>query len=162
MKTIYYFPFFVILSFVFATNVYSQQDSVPNVVVTSGQFEKILVVRIKTGNDLLEGLKQAVDKEKIYNAVIINGIGSVTQISVHAVKLTTFPTENIFLKEKNPFDVLNINGYIVKGKIHAHITVSDLKKTLGGHLEPGTTVYTFAIITIGNSSIISSIIYKSR
>lgn len=53
---------------------------------------------------------------------------------------------------KNPYDILNINGFVVNGRIHAHITFSDLKKTIGGHLEPGTLVYTFAIITIGELS----------
>jgi hypothetical protein len=43
----------------FSNPLFSQQDSVPNVVVTSGQFERVLVVRIKTGNDLLEGLKKS-------------------------------------------------------------------------------------------------------
>ena len=133
----------------FSNPLFSQQDSVPIVVVTSSQFERVLVVRIKTGNDLLEGLTKAVEMEKIKNAVIINGIGSVTQISIHTVKLSTFPTQNIFLTEKNPYDILNINGFIVNGRIHAHIAFSDLKKTIGGHLEPGTLVYTFAIITIG-------------
>jgi predicted DNA-binding protein with PD1-like motif len=65
------------------------------------------------------------------------------------VKTTSFPTENIFLSEKSPFDILNVNGYIFNTRVHPRLTVSNLKRTIGGHLEPETIVYTFAIITIG-------------
>ncbi len=33
-----------------------------------------------------------------------------------------------------------MNGYIIDGKLHPHF---------GGHLEPGTNVFTFAIVTLG-------------
>jgi predicted DNA-binding protein with PD1-like motif len=33
--------------------------------------------------------------------------------------------------------------------VHAHLVFSDDRKGLGGHLEPGTTVFPFAIITLG-------------
>jgi predicted DNA-binding protein with PD1-like motif len=42
-----------------------------------------------------------------------------------------------------------VNGYVVGGRVHAHVTFSDDKKALGGHLEPGTTTYTFVIVTLG-------------
>ena len=45
--------------------------------------------------------------------------------------------------------MLNVNGYVIDGRVHAHITFSDDEKALGGHLEPGTKVFTFAIITLG-------------
>jgi predicted DNA-binding protein with PD1-like motif len=38
---------------------------------------------------------------------------------------------------------------VIDGRIHAHITLSSPQKTTGGHLEPGTSVLTFATITIG-------------
>jgi predicted DNA-binding protein with PD1-like motif len=42
-----------------------------------------------------------------------------------------------------------MNGYIINGKVHAHMTMATPDKAFGGHLEPGTTVFTFAIVTIG-------------
>jgi predicted DNA-binding protein with PD1-like motif len=42
-----------------------------------------------------------------------------------------------------------MNGYIINGAIHAHITLANPDKAFGGHLEPGTNVFTFAIVTIG-------------
>lgn len=115
----------------------------------NGDFSRIVVVRLKNGTDLLAGLQKAVEKEKIKNAVIISGIGSLTQHHVHVVNNTTFPPGETFVKESVPSDLLNVNGYIVEGRVHAHITFSDDKKALGGHLEPDTKAFTFAIITIG-------------
>ena len=41
------------------------------------------------------------------------------------------------------------NGYILDGVVHAHITFANPQKAMGGHLEPGTRVFTFAIVTLG-------------
>ena len=88
-------------------------------------------------------------KEKIKNAVILSGIGSLTSYHIHVVDNNTFPSENVFFKDSIPVDLTSVNGYIFNGKVHTHINISDENLAIGGHLEPGTTVFTFAIITIG-------------
>jgi predicted DNA-binding protein with PD1-like motif len=42
-----------------------------------------------------------------------------------------------------------MNGYVIDSKLHAHMTLANPEKAFGGHLEPGTTVFTFAIVTLG-------------
>jgi predicted DNA-binding protein with PD1-like motif len=106
-------------------------------------------VRLKQHTDLLAGLQEAVEKEKIKNAVILSGIGSLTSYHIHVVDNNTFPSENVFFKDSIPVDLTSVNGYIFNGKVHTHINISDENLAIGGHLEPGTTVFTFAIITIG-------------
>jgi predicted DNA-binding protein with PD1-like motif len=32
-------------------------------------------------------------------------------------------------------------------RVHAHITLANADKAFGGHLEPDTTVFTFAVVT---------------
>ncbi|MDR3702610.1 MAG: DUF296 domain-containing protein, partial [Candidatus Sulfopaludibacter sp.] len=62
----------------------------------------------------------------------------------------TFPSKNMFVKDPTaPADLIGMNGYIMNGKIHAHVTLANPDKAFGGHLEPGTSVFTFAIITVG-------------
>jgi predicted DNA-binding protein with PD1-like motif len=124
-------------------------ESAPEVYTVSSQFERIVVVRVKRGMDLLDGLKKAVAQEKIRNAAILSGVGSLTAYHVHAVSNTTLPAKNVFYNGEGPQDLLTANGFVLDGRVHAHITFSDDKKGLGGHLEPGTTVFTFAIITLG-------------
>jgi predicted DNA-binding protein with PD1-like motif len=130
----------------------NQDESImpcPAVYTTAGDFTRVVVVRIKNGEDLLEGLKEAVKREGIKNAVILSGIGSLTRYHIHVVNNSTFPTGNTLVKQDVPTDIVNINGYVFEGRVHAHITVSTDKTAMGGHLEPDTRVFTFAIITIG-------------
>jgi predicted DNA-binding protein with PD1-like motif len=42
-----------------------------------------------------------------------------------------------------------MNGYVIDGRIHAHMTMTNPEHAFGGHLEPGTRVFTFAVITVG-------------
>ena len=124
-------------------------ESAPQVHTVSSGFQRIVVVRLRRGTDLLDGLKKAVEQEKIRNAAILSGVGSLTSYHVHAVSNTTLPARNVYYKAEGPQDLLNVNGGVIDGRIHAHIIFSDDKKGLGGHLEPGTTVFTFAIVTLG-------------
>jgi predicted DNA-binding protein with PD1-like motif len=124
-------------------------ESAPEIHTISGGFERIVVVRLRRGTDLLEGMKKAVEREGIRNAAILSGVGSLTSYHVHVVGNTTYPVKNVYFQAEGPQDLLNVNGYVIDGRIHAHVMFSDEKKGWGGHLEPGTTVYTFAIITMG-------------
>ena len=126
------------------------RDSVPSVYTLTSGVKRIVVVRLKNKTDLLGGLNEAVRKEGIKNGLILQGIGSVMSYHIHSVAETTdFPTVNVFAKADGPYDVLNISGFIFSGRVHAHITLSDLQTTIGGHIEPGTLAYTFLIISIG-------------
>jgi predicted DNA-binding protein with PD1-like motif len=123
---------------------------VPDVYTLTGDFERVVVVRLKYKTDLLDGLKRAVAKEQIHNAVILAGAGSVRNYHVHGVSNREFPSKNIYVKDPtHPADVVSMNGYVIEGRVHAHITLTDDQQAFGGHLEPGTEVFTFAIITIG-------------
>jgi predicted DNA-binding protein with PD1-like motif len=125
-------------------------DKVPDVYAISGQFERVLVLRFKYEADLLAGLERMVKEQKIRNAVILAGAGSVRGYQVHSVSNRTFPSKNMFVKDPTaPADIVSMNGYIMDGKIHAHMTMTNADKAFGGHLEPGTTVFTFAIVTVG-------------
>jgi uncharacterized protein len=124
-------------------------NSVPSCFTMSSDFKRIVVVRLKNGTDVLEGLKEAVKKEQITNGVIINGIGSLTRYRLHVVNNNTFPTENVFMEADNPVDLLAVSGYVINHRVHSHLTLSDEKKAIGGHLEKGCSVFTFVIITIG-------------
>jgi predicted DNA-binding protein with PD1-like motif len=124
--------------------------SVPDVYAIPGQFQRILVFRFKNQTDLLAGLEKTVKQQKIKNAVILAGIGSVRNYHVHSVSNRDFPSKNMFVKDpKSPADIVSVNGYVVNGEVHAHMTMTDPDKAFGGHIEPETNVFTFAAITLG-------------
>ena len=125
------------------------EQSPPAVVSVPSEMKRVVLVRLKYNTDLLEGLRQAVKDEKITNAVILSGVGSVTRFHVHAVSNTTLPAKLAYSEHAGPMDLIAVNGYVLGGRIHAHITMTDDQKAFGGHLHEGTTVFTFAVITLG-------------
>ena len=136
-----------------STNVFAQSAGptapAPDVAVVSSAVERVVVVRLKNGVDLLSGLKEAVAREKIKNGVILGAFGSVTTYHVHVVDNTTFPPKDVYKKGDGPFDLLNVSGMILGGRVHPHITLANPMQAVGGHLEEGTRVFTFATISIG-------------
>lgn len=128
----------------------ANSDKVPDVYALSGNFSRVIVLRFKYQADLLAGIETMVKQEKIRNGVILAGAGSVRNYQIHSVSNRTFPSKNTYVKNPTaPADIISMNGYIIDSKIHAHMTMANPDKAFGGHLEPGTTVFTFAIVTIG-------------
>jgi predicted DNA-binding protein with PD1-like motif len=58
------------------------------------------------------------------------------------------PPKEDFTRGDKPADIVNINGFIINGRVHAHIIHSDKDIAYGGHLELGVKVLTFAILTL--------------
>jgi predicted DNA-binding protein with PD1-like motif len=57
---------------------------------------------------------------------------------------------NIFVKDPTaPADIIGMSGVVIGGRVHAHITLANPDRAFGGHLEPDTTVFTFAVVTLG-------------
>ncbi len=120
-----------------------------DIFTVSTSFERIEIVRMGTGVDLLEGLQKAVKQKNIKNAVILAGIGSVTDYHFHVVSDKNLPPAEEFPKASVAKDLTSVQGYIMNGRVHAHMTLSDENSVIGGHLEPGTKALTFFILTLG-------------
>lgn len=128
----------------------ANDPKVPDGYAISGQFERVVVLRFKFKTDLLAGLERMVNEQNIKNGVILSGIGSLRGYHVHQINNRDFPTRNIFTKALDtPCDLVGMNGYIVNGVLHAHMTIGTGDKAIAGHLEPGTEVFTYAIVTVG-------------
>jgi predicted DNA-binding protein with PD1-like motif len=123
---------------------------VPDVYAIPTQFDRVVVLRFKFDTDLLAGLEKMVKQEKISNAIILSGMGSVRGYHVHQVSNRSFPSKNLFVRNPTePADIVGLSGFIANGIIHAHVTLATPDKAFGGHLEPGTNIFTFAVVTIG-------------
>ena len=141
LSFIFYFLFMVVTA-------YSQEKKIDVHTMTT-QFERIEIIRMGPGSDMLEGLDVAIKKNKIKNAVILAGIGSVTDYHYHVVSDKNLPPAEEFPKASVPMDLTSVQGYIINERVHAHITLADENSMVGGHLESGTKALTFFIITIG-------------
>src|SRR5258708_29867159 len=99
-------------------------DKVPDVYAIGGRFDRVVVLRFKRGADLLAGLEKMVKQEGIRNAVLLSIIGSVTSYHVHSVSSRTFPPKDTFIKNPSAAaDLIGINGYVIDGRVHAHVTL---------------------------------------
>src|SRR5437660_9207145 len=92
----------------------ANSDKVPDVYSIQGQFDRILVLRFKYNADLLAGIEKMVKQEKIKNAVILAGAGSVTGYHLHQVSNRSFPSKNMYETDPTaPADIISMNGYII-------------------------------------------------
>ena len=107
-------------------------------------FKNLYCITLNPNDDILFRLREAVEKEGIKNAVIVTGAGSAACHHFHVVGMT----ERIYTKGEGASDIVNINGLIVNGRVHAHITHSNKDVAYGGHLEEGVKVLTFATIVL--------------
>ncbi|MBY0508419.1 MAG: DNA-binding protein [Bryobacteraceae bacterium] len=124
--------------------------SVPDSVAVSAKFDRVVIVRFKHQAYLLAGLEKQVKEQGIKNAVILNGVGSVMSTHYHVVTNRSFPSKNTYLEDATKSaDILNVSGFVIDGKLHPHFTMADPDRAFGGHLEAGTRVFTFAIVTLG-------------
>jgi len=125
-------------------------DQVPDVFALSGHLERIVVLRFKYNTDLLAGLEKMIKQEKIRNAVILSGFGSVRNYQVHQVGNREFPPKDVFVKNPTaPADITGMSGLVMDGRVHPHITLANADRAFGGHLEPDTRVFTFAVVILG-------------
>ena len=109
-----------------------------------------LAAVVTAESEMLAGLQKMVKQENIRNGVILSAIGSVRGYQVHQVSNRTLPSQDTFVKNPTESaDLVSMNGYVIDGRLHPHVTLATPDKVIAGHLEPGTEVFTFAIVTIG-------------
>lgn len=133
-----------------ANDARSNDPAVPDVSILSSRIQRIVVLRFKYNTDLLAALRKTVADQKIQNAVILSGFGSVRGYQVHQVANRDFPIKESYVQDPTaPADIVGMSGFIANGRIHPHIVLANQDHAFGGHLEPGTTVFTFAVVTIG-------------
>jgi len=111
-------------------------------------IKNLIFIRLNPGDDLLASLEEAAKTHSIKNAVILCGIGSARSHHFHVVGTRENPPRNDFVKDEQASDIAGISGYIIEGRVHAHIVHSDTEKAFGGHLHHGVEVLTFAILTL--------------
>lgn len=115
-------------------------------------LDRLILIRVEPGEDLLEALQRAVDEKRVRNGTFISGAGSLSAYHFHVVSSTELPPENAFIKGEGAYDILAVTGFVLDGRVHAHITFSDDKVAMGGHLEPGCTVLTFAMVALAETA----------
>lgn len=112
---------------------------------------RFVALRLDPGEDVLLSLRATVKERGIQNAAILSGVGSLDRYHFHVVRTTNMPPGNTFVQGEGPFDILTVTGLVVDGEVHAHITFGNTELALGGHLEEGCRVLTFAVVVMAEA-----------
>ena len=102
---------------------------------------KIHILRIDPGEDVLESIKRFLKETGLHQAVVLGGYGTLAAYHLHWVTHNRIPTNNLFRRGEGGMELLSMNGLVVEGEPHIHITLSTPEGAFGGHLEPGCIAY---------------------
>src|SRR5689334_13408993 len=81
--------------------------TVPETLAMNAHLERVIVLRCKYNTDLLAELNKAIAQQKIRNAVILSGVGSVRGYQLHQVGNRDFPLKETFVKNPaGPADII--------------------------------------------------------
>jgi predicted DNA-binding protein with PD1-like motif len=103
--------------------------------------KKIHVLRVDPGEDVLESIQSFIKQVNIRQAVVLGGYGTLAAYHLHWVTHNHIPTDNRFGRGEGGMELLSMNGLVVEGEPHIHITLSTPDGAFGGHLEPGCIAY---------------------
>jgi len=102
---------------------------------------KIHIVEVGPGEDVLATISKRLVGQGIRQAVVIGGYGTMAAYHVHWVQHNRIPPESTKGRAEGGFEILSMNGLVVEGKPHIHVTLSNKDGAFGGHLEEGCTAY---------------------
>ena len=124
-----------------------------------GRLGRVVVVRLKPGADLLDGIQAACERYQIRNGVILSGIGSLN--GVRYCNVEALPEKKCGygygreLYLNGPIELTGLSGVICSDadgsiNLHIHLSMSDIYGTgHGGHLLRGTKVLMTADLVLG-------------
>jgi predicted DNA-binding protein with PD1-like motif len=104
-------------------------------------FNKIHVLRVDPDEDVLESIRHFLKAADVRQAVVLGGYGTLSAYRLHWVTHNRIPTDNTFAQGERGIEILSMNGLVVDGEPHIHVTLSTPGGAFGGHLEPGCTAY---------------------
>jgi predicted DNA-binding protein with PD1-like motif len=102
---------------------------------------RVLILRVDPGEDVLGSIKAFLKQAKVRQAVVLGGYGTLAAYHLHWVTHNRIPTNNLFGKGEGGIEILSMNGLVVDGEPHIHVTLSTPDGAFGGHLEPGCSAY---------------------
>jgi len=126
-----------------------------------GETGRVLVVRLRSGSDLLPVLGEILKEKDFEAGVILSAVGLLSNARLRNCKSLpeNFPItdqDRSFQKFKLPLEILSMSGNITmaEGKplVHSHLTLSYVEDesihVVGGHLIEGCIVHGFAEIIV--------------
>ena len=102
---------------------------------------KIYILRVDPGEDVLESINSFLRETRLRQAVVLGGYGTLAAYHLHWVTHNRIPTDNAFVRGEGGVEILGMNGLVVEGEPHIHMTLATPAGAYGGHMESGCTAY---------------------
>lgn len=115
---------------------------------SGGRLTEIVIVRLDQGEDVLASLEKIAREREIHTGVVLSGIGTLDQATLHHITHTGYPPKDQIVHYEGPIELLSIDGIIADYTPHLHTCISIAEQTYMGHLEPGCRVLYLAEIAI--------------
>jgi len=101
----------------------------------------IHILRVDPGEDVIESIQRFLDQVGVRQAVVLGGYGTLAAYCLHWVTHNRIPTDTALGRGFGGIEILAMNGLVVGGNPHIHVTLSTPDGAFGGHLEPGCIAY---------------------
>jgi predicted DNA-binding protein with PD1-like motif len=102
---------------------------------------RIHILRVDPGDDVLESINSFLRGTALRQAVVLGGYGTLSAYHLHWVTHNHIPTDNAFVRGEGGAEILGMNGLVVEGEPHIHMTLATPAGAYGGHMEPGCITY---------------------
>lgn len=111
-----------------------------------------ITFRLRPGQDLFAEIERAVSGNHIEAGCILSAVGSLTHATLRLAN------REFSSSYDDHFEIVSMTGTVSTHGSHLHLSISDEDgKTIGGHLEPGCTIYTTAEMVL---AIFDDVVYK--
>lgn len=98
---------------------------------------RTLCQRLRPQEELFSSIEKLLHNNNVNAGVLLSLVGSVTEASLR------FAADDKATIVSGPLEIVSATGVVAKSGCHIHISLSDSTgKTTGGHLMPGSIVYT--------------------
>ena len=104
-------------------------------------LDRVQILRVDPGEDVLESIQSFLRQTGLRQAVVLGGYGTLTAYHLHWVTHNRIPTDNAFVRGEGGIEILGMNGLVVEGEPHIHMTLATPAGAYGGHMEPGCITY---------------------
>ncbi len=103
--------------------------------------KRMHILRVDPGEDVLDAVRAFIDEQAVEQAIIVGGYGTLARHHLHWVLNNRIPSDNIFAHGEGGIEILSMNGTVVEGEPHIHVTLATTAGAYGGHLEDGCIAY---------------------
>ena len=116
--------------------------------VISEGFGRIVVLRFERGENLLAGIRDKLKELGIRNAVIVSAIGTFEKVQYHRITSTGVSGKSEIFTVEAPIEFSSVDGLVIDGEPHFHLTFQDLDRAYSVHLENESSVCFLAEVVL--------------